>query len=138
MTRVFIDTNVWFSGFYRPSNTSKVIEAHVTNQLQAYVTPQIFNELIRNIKKKYPRALTIIEMYFQLSPPIFLPTPKSIPPVIKTLVHPGDMPLITACHLANIPYFITGNTKHFQTLKIQQQLKIQILTPTQAVKHFKL
>jgi predicted nucleic acid-binding protein len=138
MIKVFIDTNVWFSGLYKPSASSKILQAHLNHRLQAHLTTQVIDELIRNVNKKFPPAIPGIKMFFSLHPPVFLPTPKVSSPLARALAHPHDAPLLTACLRASIRYFITGNLKHFNPDKIASKTGITILTPKQAADHFQL
>ncbi|OGV95562.1 hypothetical protein A2W24_06720 [Microgenomates group bacterium RBG_16_45_19] len=134
----FIDTNVWFSAFYCSPNAQRIITAHLHGKIQAVISPQVLTELITNVKLKIPQALSPLENFLNLSPPMIIKNPATIPVPIKSLAHHHDAPLLTACYLAKIPYFITGNTKDFNIRAIKTKLKIDVLTPNQAVKlwHF--
>ncbi|MFV1917201.1 MAG: hypothetical protein ACC618_01805 [Patescibacteria group bacterium] len=65
--------------------------------------------------------------------PVIIKDPIKISPQIESLVHLKDRLIFQSALDAKIKIFVTGNTKHFDINQIEKQLKVQILTPKQAV-----
>ena len=64
--RVFLDTNVMFSGVYAESGAPKrLLDACALGQFQAVVSRVVLDELARNLRTKAPAALPALERVFK-------------------------------------------------------------------------
>lgn len=141
--KVFIDTNVWFSAFYGSRNAEKLVKAHIEGKIQAVISRQVLEELVRNVKKKIPPAVGPLEDLMQSSPPKIVKNPQKISEEVKKWVDLKDQKIFQAAVSASVKLFITGNTKHFSIKNLERNLGVKILNPKQAIKtqpllqHFK-
>ena len=55
---VFIDSNVWFSAFYKKGVCSKLLKNIKSLDWQVCVSELVLEEIIRNIQLKIPNALS--------------------------------------------------------------------------------
>jgi len=131
--KVFIDTNVWFSAFFGSPNSETLLNAHVDKNIEVVASQEVIRELIRNIKYKFPSAFSSVQDFFKSTPPIIIKDPIKTSPQIESLVHIKDRLIFQSSLDAKIKIFVTGNTKHFDSKEIEKRLKVQILTPKQAV-----
>ncbi len=138
VSRVFLDTNVWFSALYGSKNCQKIIDAHTENKITAIVSEEVLTELLRNLKVKIPYAFALFERILINSPPEVISDPQEIPKQIEPLIHQKDQGIFAAAILANVDYFVTGNIKDFQRTKLQKLTKIKIMTPKELVAELKL
>ncbi|MBI1869503.1 DUF4935 domain-containing protein [Candidatus Gottesmanbacteria bacterium] len=136
--QVFIDTNVWFSAFYGSRACEILIKAHIQGNITAVISQQVLSEIVKNLQLKIPRALPKFQQFVKASPPLMLADPKTIDKRIYGLINKKDQAIFSACLRSSIkiPYFITGNIKHFSREKLEKITDIKILTPTEAVKRF--
>lgn len=131
---VFIDTNVWFSAFWGSKNCEKLIRAHVEGLIIAVVSQQVLEESIRNIKQKIPQVLSVWQELIASYPPKLIADPESVDSGIKKLVKAEDQLIFTAAIRGKVNYFVTGNLKDFQAVKLERASGIKILNPAQAIK----
>lgn len=136
--RIFLDTNVWFSAFYRSSNCEKLVYAHQNNKIIAVISALVLDEIIRNVTRKIPYKLPDLKKILLNTPPEIIPNPQSIPKKLYYLASPGDLPIFVSAFNAKVSYFVTGNIKDFSVKKLEKLSGIRIVSPHQAVAILKL
>ncbi|OGM20089.1 putative toxin-antitoxin system toxin component, PIN family [Candidatus Woesebacteria bacterium RIFCSPHIGHO2_01_FULL_38_9] len=136
--RVFIDTNVWFSFLYGSPNCQKLINAHAKGKIKAFMSRQVLEETVRNLKEKIPHTIPVFEQFIKSSPPTIIKDPKSVSRKISDLVSEEDKFIIGSALRAKVKYFITGNIKDFKKNELEEKFGIEILTPREAVEKFSL
>jgi len=135
---VFSDTNVLFSAFYGSPNNERILQAHILDKIKLVISQKVLEELVRNVRRKEPQALSIVEKFLQTSPPKIVKTPSLIDPEIKRFVHPKDQVIFQSAVNAKVKYFVTGNTKDYNVSSLEKKYKIVVLTPSQAVQKLSL
>ncbi|TSC87708.1 MAG: hypothetical protein G01um101416_388 [Microgenomates group bacterium Gr01-1014_16] len=133
MTRVFVDTNVWFSAFYGSPHCEKIIKAHLEGKIKAVINRQVLTELVTNITKKIPNAVKPLQTFLESSPPEIVTPPQKTSVTSASLAHSKDLPILLSAHQAGVGIFVTGNIKDFKISLIKQKLGLEILTPAAAV-----
>ncbi len=133
ITRVFIDSNVWFSAFYGSANCQKLTQSHQKGKIIAVVSTLVVDEIVKNVRKKLPDHFAKLQKFLLASPPEIVTNPKKIPDPLINLVSIGDLPIFVSAVLAKVNYFVTGNIKHFHKEKLEKLTGIKILTPNEAV-----
>lgn len=134
MIPVFIDTNVWFSAFHGSENCQKILQGHIRGEIKAVISQEVLTELVRNIKAKAPKALAPLETFLRLSPPLIAKSSLQIPKKYRPLADKKDLPILLSAHLIGVRIFVTGNSKDFDSKKIEKTLGIKILNPGETVK----
>lgn len=137
-TKVFLDSNVWFSAFYHSQNCEALLHSHKDKKILIVISAQVLEETTRNIKEKIPHQLSNFQAFLLADPPEMVTDPETIPPDVTRAVSPEDRPIFTSARSAGVDYFITGNIKDFKHNAKKKIGKITVLTPKEAVKRLGL
>jgi len=128
---VFIDSNVWFSAFYKEGVCSKLLKIVESPKYQANISELVLEEIIRNIQLKIPVTLSYFLDYLKKHKIVVLKNPHfKLLEKYKKLAHFEDLPIIISATESNCNYFITGNVKDFNLSLIKKVSKVKILTPS--------
>lgn len=134
-TSVFVDSNVWFSTFYKEGICSKLLKIIESPKFQINISELVLEEIIKNIQLKIPKVLPYFLDYLKSNKIVVLKNPKlKLLEKYKKLAHFKDLPIIISAIESNCDYFITGNTKDFNLDLIKKISKIKILVPSEFVK----
>lgn len=134
-TSVFVDSNVWFSAFYKVGVCSRLLKIVESSEYQVNISELVLEEIIRNIQLKIPRALPYFLDYLKKYKIIVLKNPHfKLLEKYKKLSHFEDLPIIISAFESNCDYFITGNIKDFNIQLINKISKIKILIPSEFLK----
>lgn len=133
-TSVFIDSNVWFSAFYKEGVCSRLLKIVESSEFQINISELVLEEIIRNIQLKIPTALPHSLNYLKNNKIVVLKNPNiSLLEKYKKLAHFEDLPIIISAFESNCDYFITGNIKDFNIVLINKISTIKILTPSEFI-----
>ena len=131
--RVFLDSNVVFSGLYSSEGAPGVILEHfVKGNLSVVVSQQVLEEVIRTIKEKLPDALPALRRLLLNTPPEVVVDPKR--PDIERwakYLHLGDAAILAVAVAAQPDYFITGDRHFLDNQEIAENAGLKIVTPAQ-------
>ncbi len=131
--RVFLDTNVIFSGLYSSQGAPGAILRHfIEGHIRVVVSQQVLEEVIRTIKEKLPEALPALKRLLVNAPPEVGADPSSeaIQHWTKEL-HPADAAILAAAIAAKPDYFITGDNHFLENQTIKEKAGLNIVTPAQ-------
>lgn len=133
--RVFIDSNVWFSAFYKKGIASDLIGKLLQKKLEVVVSELVLEEIMRNIGKKLPTTLSLVYRSFQEYPITVIKNPK-IGQLQKFagLVQRKDLPILVSALNYRCDFLVTGNKKDFKTSQIKKQYHLLILNPREMIK----
>jgi putative PIN family toxin of toxin-antitoxin system len=134
-TRVFLDSNVIFSGIYSSKGAPTVIlERFIEGRLMVVVSQQVMDEVIRTIKEKLPEGLPALRKLLVNAPPEIRkdPTPEEIKRWSE-LLDIGDAAILAAAVVAQPNYFITGDKHFIENPEIAEKAGLQIVTPAQFI-----
>ena len=140
--RVFLDSNVIFSGLYSPQGAPGIILEHfIMGSINVVVSQQVLEEVIRTIKEnkeKLPEALPALKRLLLNKPPHVIADPnlEEIERWAKKLP-PGDAAILAAALSAKPDYFITGDNHFIENRTIGEEAGLHIVTPTQFLKLLK-
>lgn len=133
--RVFLDTNVLFSGMYASSGPpSYLLDAAAIGRFRAVISRMVIEELVRNLRTKAPAALPTLERVF--SEATFDVAPEPPPEAIEALLRGGlgsDAPVVAAASLGDVDYFCTGDQHLLGKLRHLERLDLRAVTPGQLV-----
>lgn len=132
ITRIFIDSNVWFSAFYGSATCQKIIKVHQEGKIIAIISNRVLNEIVRNVKKKIPNRFEELKKFLLIYPPEIVSDPVDFPKKIISLVSTGNLPIFVSAINAKVNYFITGNIRDFEVKNLEKKTGIKILFPKQA------
>lgn len=132
---VFIDSNVWFSAFYKEGVCSKILRRLVKSGWGIIISELVLEEIVNNLQSKIPRALpAAIEFIKQINVLVVKNPP---PPLLKQyqgLAKSHDLAILVSAIENNCRYFLTGNKKDFNVSLIKKRVKIQVLSPAELMK----
>lgn len=111
--RVFLDTNVMFSGVYAESGAPKrLLDACALGQFQAVVSRVVLDELARNLRTKAPAALPALERVFkEVSFEMADDPPERATQRWFDAGLGSDAPIIAAAMHSGVDYFCTGDRR---------------------------
>ena len=136
--KVFLDTNVWFSAFYRSKNCHLILKAVSQKKFTLVISRLIIRELTKNINQKFPQGLELIGRYLLVNNPEMIEDSLEISRKYEALADHKDLPILMAAYRGKIKYFVTGNTKDFAIKEIKAKLHIEVITPSKFVELLKI
>ena len=139
--RVFLDTNVLFSGLYSEDGPpGEILRLHVQGEITVVVSRQVLGELVQTIREKLPQALPALERLLTNAPPEVVADPP-VEAVARAcrVISAGDAPILAAAMLAEPDLLVTGNRRHFlDDPEVARFSGLSILTPAQCVDYFRM
>lgn len=137
--RIFLDSNVIFSGIYiKAGPPGKILDMHTDGGIQIVVCRFVLEEVIRNIKVKRSKDIPALYAFLSNAPPAVVVDPgiDEILRWAKCFSYEDAIILAAAIH-ARVDCFVTGD-KHFHSAALKsQKLKLKILTPAAFVADYK-
>jgi putative PIN family toxin of toxin-antitoxin system len=133
--RVFLDSNVIFSGIYSSKGAPAVIlERFIEGRLRVVVSQQVLDEVIRTVKEKLPEALPALRKLLVNAPPEIRKDPT--PDEVKRwsgLLDAGDAAILAAAVAAQPDYFVTGDRHFTENPEIAERAGLHIVMPAQFI-----
>jgi hypothetical protein len=130
--KIFIDSNVWFSAFYRKGVCSNLIETLHQLNFEIVICELVLEEILKNIKEKIPDALSLVIEYLKIIKPTVVKNPKKeVALKYKNLASLKDIPILISAFEYRCQYFITGNIKDFKVKLIEKKLNLKIIKPAE-------
>ena len=130
--RVFLDSNVVFSGLYSSVGApAAILDAFAAGDLSVVVSSMVLEEVVRATKAKAPRALPALGLLLANSPleVVANPAPDGILPW-RRFLSAGDAAVLAAAISARVDYLVSGD-RHFTGRRIAVEGRIRIVTPAQ-------
>lgn len=132
---IFIDSNIWFSAFYKEGLCSKLLRDIESLSWKVFISELVLEEVIRNIKLKIPNTLSFFIDYLKESKVVVFKNPSSkLLTRYKKLAKFEDLAIIISAFESKCNYFITGNLKDFNIALINKIFRIKIITPANFLK----
>ena len=129
--RVFLDTNVLFSGLRTPGGKPhRILEAATGGDMQAVVSGGVLVELLRNIRRKAPDLLAALGIFLTGTPLEIVPEPS--PQDTEPWSQAGlgtDAPIVAAAVLAEVDYFCTGDRRLLEKASLMQRAGLCVVAP---------
>ena len=133
MTRVFLDANIYFCGFFSKEGASAVIlKLARRKKLNLIASHLVLLEADRNLRRKTTRkTVKAFHRFLKETKIEVVPPPEDkILKRYESYIHPKDVPVLTAACEAKAQYLITLDRKHFLRDEVLSCAhKIKILTP---------
>lgn len=128
-SKVFIDSNVWFSAIWGSSLIKKLLVKLVRSHA-VYVSELVLEEVVRNVKKKLPKELEELKEFI-VTYPLKVVKDPGVKEVgnLKGLADWKDLPILAAADKVDCEWLITGNIKDFKVKEIENKLGIKVVTP---------
>lgn len=134
--RVFLDSNVIFSGLYHSGGTLGLILKHcVEGKFTAVICPLVLEEVIRTIKGKLPasvqdlRRLTVSIPWEMVKDP----SPQRVAEW-SGVIHIEDAVILAAAVDSKLDVLVTGDKDFFSNTDIAGKSGLRIATPARFLK----
>ena len=136
--RVFLDSNVIFSGLYSAEGAPGVILEHfVRGNIEVVVSQWVLEEVVRTIKEKLPDALPALRRLLVNTTPEVVADPAPIEiERWEGKLHKADAAILLAAIKAKPDYFITGDNHFIENADIRGETELCIVTPAQFLELF--
>lgn len=113
--RVMLDTNIFISMIFFPSNQTRALARRLTDSHQIVVCDYVIEELRLVVERKFPGKIKFIDRFFLELPFELVYTPKTLDldefPEMRDV---KDVPILATAILECIDIFLTGD-KDFLT-----------------------
>lgn len=134
--RVFLDTNVLFSGLRSHKGPpAKVLDYAASRIHQPVISRTVLDELVRNLRKKAPLVLPRLEWLFQQVE--FEVTAEPPPSEVQRLTALGfesDAPILAAAVAAQVDFICTGDRRFRERLGSLAAAGIVAVTPAELLR----
>ncbi|MDD5082190.1 MAG: putative toxin-antitoxin system toxin component, PIN family [Dehalococcoidales bacterium] len=134
--RVFLDSNVIFSGLYSSQGApGTIVERFIKSDIHVVVSPQVLEEVIRTIKEKIPSILPALRRLLVSAPPEVVTSPELTEiERWRGRLSVADAAILAAAVAAQPDYFITGDNHFLENPDIGEEAGLRIMTPAQFLK----
>ena len=131
--RVMLDTNVFISMIFFPSNQTREFARRLTSSHQIIVCDYVIEELRLVVDRKFPDKRVFLDCFFKELPFELIYTPKILDlGGFPTMRDAKDSPILATAILENIDIFVTGD-KDFLVLDVEMP---DIVTMTEFLERF--
>ena len=140
LSRIFLDSNVLFSGFHSPTGSPGIIIRHfVEGKLVVVVSRQVLQEVVRTFNKKLPEALPALKRFLLCSPLEVIgdPDPEDVARWTK-LLHEEDATIIAAAIVAEPDFFVTGDSHFLSNSRVKKESGLQVCSPSDLLRNLGL
>jgi putative PIN family toxin of toxin-antitoxin system len=131
--RIFLDSNVIFSGFYSPQRvTGKILRLCVDGKIILVISRQVLDETMRNAKRKAQDMLEPLTRFLITVPVEVVANPE--PLEIKQWsqqLSAADASVLLAAIAAKPDYFVTGDNHFLRNPDLEKLTALRIITPAQ-------
>jgi putative PIN family toxin of toxin-antitoxin system len=137
--RVFLDSNVIFSGFYSLEGTpGQILQLCVNGKMTMVISRQVLDEVVRNIQRKLPDVLEPVIEFLSTTGIEIVVNPELEEVLGKRLNLPaGDAAVILAAFKARPDYFVTGDNHFLKNKELEKEVNFKIITPSQLLRILK-
>ncbi len=138
--RVFLDSNVIFSGFYSLQGTpGQILQSGINGRITMVISRQVLDEVIRNIRRKLPDIIgPVIEFLSATTIEIVAnPDPEEVAGNRLNLSL-GDAAVLLAAARVKPDFFVTGDNHFLENPELEKTLSLRIITPAQLLRILKI
>lgn len=134
--RVFLDSNVIFSGLYSSQGAPGIILEHfIKGNISVVVSQQVLEEVVRTIKQKLPGALPALgTLLVSVPPEVVADHPLEKIKLKRWNIPAADAAIQAAAMVAQPDYFVTGDNHFIENPDFARETGLTILTPAQFLK----
>ena len=138
MIRVFLDANVYFSGFHSQHGASALVLGLIRRRkVEAHASRLVLREADRNLRAKSGKgALKSFRRYLQSVTIRICPAPKEeLSASCEPYLHPKDLPVLGAALQVKSDFLISLDKRHFSAPQVlSHATKVKIITPAEFIR----
>ena len=117
--RVMLDTNIFISMIFFPSNQTRELARRLTDDHQIVVCDYVIEELRLVVDRKFPAKRKFLDRFFMELPFELVYTPKSLDlDEFPEMRDTKDSPILATAIMESIDVFLTGD-KDFLVLDVK-------------------
>ena len=137
--RVFLDSNVIFSGFYSLEGApGQILQSCINGRITMVISRQVLDEVIRNVRRKLPDILEPVIDFLSTTAIEVVANPESEEVVDNRMnLSPRDAAVLLAAARAKPDYFVTGDNHFLKNPGLEETLDLRIITPAQLLRILK-
>ena len=141
--QVFLDSNVIIAGLISSTGASAAIRnlgeaGDIRIVISRYVLFEIDRVLQAKFSAHFPNLIDQYRAFIQNVNPFLTEDPPAAKVrEAKTVIDPGDAPILATAKLARVDYLVTLDVRHFHTARVRAYLPIPILTPGEFLEEFR-
>jgi putative PIN family toxin of toxin-antitoxin system len=137
--RVFLDSNVIFSGFYSLQGApGQILQSCVNGKITIVISRQVLDEVVRNVRRKLPDVLEPVIEFLSTTRIEIVANPEPEEVLGKQLNLPaGDAAVLLAASRAKPDYFVTGDNHFLKNKELEKEVNLRIITPAQLLRVIK-
>ena len=131
--RVFLDSNVFFSGLYSSEGPpGMILSRFIEGRLRVVISRQVLDEVVETIRDRLPDDLPFLRKLLMSAPPEIVedPTPEGVARWAK-VIQAGDAAILAAAVAAQPDYLITGDKHFLANGGVAEKSGLEIVTPAQ-------
>ena len=129
--RVFLDTNVLFSGLYSfRGHPSTIVDLATSGRIEVVTSVDVLVELTRNLRLKAPHMLAGVSSFLTSAQPEFV---NPDPAEVQRLHNQGfgtDAPIVAAAAGAEVDYFCSGDRRLLERVR-RARLDLRAASPAE-------
>lgn len=129
--RIFLDSNVIFSGFYSLRGVpGKILRLCIDGKVILVISRQVIEETLRNARRKAPDILEPLTRFLRNIPIEVVANPE--PEELKNIqfnLSPEDKAVLLAAKKAETDYFVTGDNHFLKNPDLEKLTNLRIITP---------
>jgi putative PIN family toxin of toxin-antitoxin system len=136
MTRVFIDTSVFFAALYSTTGAAHdLLQLAVRKKAELVVSRIVLEEVERNLSEKAPHRAALLSVMINILEPEVVPDPSVEEVlVVAQYVALKDAPIVAAAIAAGVDYLVTYDRKHLlDPAEVTEKSGLRIVTPNVVV-----
>lgn len=131
--RVFLDTNVIFSGLYSPNGApGAILERFIEGKIDVVISQRVLEELVRTIRGKLPQALPALRaLLTTITPEVQNDPPTEQVEKLTTKLEFADAAILAAAINAKVDYFIAGDSHFLANPDVAGECGLKIISPAE-------
>ncbi|MGC9395956.1 MAG: PIN domain-containing protein [Anaerolineae bacterium] len=132
--RVFVDADVLIAGAASPTAHSAslvVLQMAEITLIEALTSEQVIEEAERNLREKLPGALATFRLLVERCLRVVSAPDRAALEPYQGLADSKDLPILIAAVLAECPWLVTFNVRHYQP----GHPTVKVVTPGELVMH---
>ena len=136
MTRVFVDTSVFFAAFYSTTGAAHdLLQLAVRGKVELVLSSTVLEEVARNLQAKAPQRSVLFEVLMRTLEPEIAPDPSRDELLaVAEYVALKDAPIVAAALAADVDYLVTYDRKHLlDPEEVSEKSGLRIVTPNVVV-----
>ncbi|MBI4049540.1 MAG: putative toxin-antitoxin system toxin component, PIN family [Candidatus Doudnabacteria bacterium] len=134
---IFLDSSVWIAATLSEKGASaEIIRQAKNRELEIISSPDVFEEVTRNLNQKYPAKLQYFLDLFDSAGVVLVQPDKRTILRAKKLINVFDSLILAGAMKAGCEFLITLDRKHFLAPRVSNASGVQIILPGDFLRNY--